>query len=191
MKETFQQIKEMQAETDRIVKENSIAQKENSIAQEETDRQMKETDRKLKKIGIRVGSYGNNQGRIAEQYFYNSFKKGGLNFFGEQYDKIQRNIKGIEFDKQGEYDILLINGKSVGIIEVKHKAHENDIQSVLKKAETFRINFPKYAKHKLYLGLASFAFYSELEDSCINNGIAIIQQIGESFVVNDNHLKVF
>ena len=33
---------------------------------------------------------------------------------------------------------MLVNGKSIGIIKVKFKAHVNDIPEVLKKAETFR-----------------------------------------------------
>jgi hypothetical protein len=35
------------------------------------------------------------------------------------------------------------------------------------------------------------AFYTELEEECINEGIAVIKQIGDSVVINDKHLKVF
>jgi hypothetical protein len=79
----------------------------------------------------------------------------------------------------------------MGIIEVKFKAHDNDIEEVLGKAVTFRSNFPKYANHRIYLGLASMSFYPELEQKCIENGIAIIKQIGETVVINDEHLKIF
>ena len=86
---------------------------------------------------------------------------------------------------------MLINGKYIGIIEVKFKAHENDLPKVLKKAETFRENFPKYQNHKIYLGLATMAFYTKLEEECIKQGIAIIKQVGDTVVINDEHLKVF
>jgi hypothetical protein len=85
----------------------------------------------------------------------------------------------------------LYNHSSVALIEVKYKAHENDIPKVLKKAETFRILFPNYKEFKIYLGLASLSFYPELEQECINQGIAIIKQVGDTVVVNDEHLKVF
>jgi hypothetical protein len=133
----------------------------------------------------------NNQSSFAEEYFYNSFENGKQNFFGEKFDEIEKNVKGIKKDFKDEYDILLINGKSVGIIEVKYKAHENNIPSILKKAETFRVNFPEYKNHQVYLGLASMAFYPELEQECTKQGIAIIKQVGDTVVINDAHLKRF
>jgi hypothetical protein len=74
---------------------------------------------------------------------------------------------------------------------VKFKAHQADIPKVIKKAETFRENFPKYKNHRIYLGLASMAFYPELEQECINQGIAVVKQVGDTVVINDEHLKVF
>ena len=163
--------------------------------QAETDRQLKESsadfDRRMKKLEELTGGISNNQGSFAEEYFYNSFDKGKQNFFGEKFDDIERNIKGIEPGFKDEYDILLINGKSIGIVEVKFKAHQNDVPAILRKAETFRINFPKYQKHQVFLGLATMVFYPELEKECINEGIAIVKQVGDTVVIYDQHLKVF
>jgi hypothetical protein len=151
-----------------------------------------ETDRQIKKVNETLGSWANNHGSFAEEYFYNSFENGRQNFFGEKFDRIMKNVvAGIDENIADEYDILLINGKSIGIVEVKYKAHENDVPKVLKKAVTFRANFPKYAGHQVYLGLATMAFYPKLEQTCINEGIAIIKQVGDSVVINDEHLKVF
>ena len=157
------------------------------------DQQMAESraefDQRMKKLDERIGGMANNQGAFAEEYFFNSFESGQTNFFGETFDKIMKNKGGLEIDD--EYDILLINGHTIGIVEIKFKAHENDLPKILKKAETFRINFPKYANHRVYLGLASMAFYPKLEQECINQGIAIIKQSGDSVVINDKHLKAF
>jgi len=35
------------------------------------------------------------------------------------------------------------------------------------------------------------SFYDELEQECMNQGIAIIKQVGDTVVINDEHLKVF
>jgi hypothetical protein len=35
------------------------------------------------------------------------------------------------------------------------------------------------------------SFYPELEQECINEGIAIIKQVGDTVIINDTHLKVF
>jgi hypothetical protein len=194
---TFESVWAALQETDRQMKENDRFIKEKFA---ESDRQRKENermltekfaagDRQMEKIRQTLGAWATNQGHFAEEYFFNSFDKGKQNFFGEQFDEIEKNIKG--FDPKDEYDILLINGKSMGIIEVKFKAHNNDIEQVLRKAVTFRSNFPKYATHRIYLGLASMSFYPELEQKCIENGIAIIKQVGETVVINDEHLKTF
>jgi hypothetical protein len=39
--------------------------------------------------------------------------------------------------------------------------------------------------------LASLSFYPEIEEACLNNGIAIVKQVGESVVINDKNLKVY
>ena len=146
---------------------------------------------RMKKMEGTMGSWANNHGFFAEEYFSNSFEKGKRNFFGEKFDEIEKNVKGIKKDYKDEYDILLINGKSIGIVEVKFKAHENDIPKILRKAETFRVNFPEYKNHQIYLGLATMVFYPELEQECINQGIAVIKQVGDTVVINDAHLRIF
>jgi hypothetical protein len=35
------------------------------------------------------------------------------------------------------------------------------------------------------------SFYPELEQECISEGIAVIKQIGDTVVINDEHLKIF
>ena len=35
------------------------------------------------------------------------------------------------------------------------------------------------------------SFYPKLEEECIKQGIAIIKQIGDPVVIDDEHLKVF
>ncbi|MDR2148483.1 MAG: hypothetical protein LBE91_18730 [Tannerella sp.] len=158
---------------------------------QETNKQMQETDRRMKELQKTVGGMANNQGAFAEEYFFNSFENGQKNFFGEKFDEIDKNLKNHWRGLKDEYDIVLYNHASVAIIEVKYKANISDVPDVLKKAETFRILFPNYRDFKIYLGLASLSFYPELEQECINQGIAIIKQVGDTVVINDRHLKIF
>ena len=155
------------------------------------ERQRADYDKRMKKIEESFGAWGNNFGSFAEEYFFTSFENGKQNFFGEQFDEILKSVKGFEKGFQDEYDILLVNGKSIGIVEVKYKAHKNDVPKVLRKAKTFRVNFPNFAKHQIYLGLATLAFYPELEQECISEGIAVVKQLGDTVIINDAHLKVF
>jgi hypothetical protein len=177
LQENAQQMREYRAEAEK--------------SRVEFDRRMQETDRIMKELQKTVGGIANNQGFVTEEYFFNSFKKGQQNFFGEKFDEIEKNIKPKTKKLQDEYDIVLYNHTAVAIIEVKYKANITDIPTVLKKADTFRILFPDYKDFKIYLGLASMSFYPELEQECINEGIAIIKQVGDNVIINDKHLKIF
>ena len=177
-------LTERQAETDRLLKETDRSIKEMRRKEEKYEQRMKRIEKDM-------GSWSNNHGSFAEEYFYNSFLNEEQNFFGEQFDKIRNQVHHVTKNLEDEYDIVLYNHTSVAIIEVKFTAHENDIPKTLKKAETFRILCPDYKDFKIYLGLASMSFYPELEKKCTEQGIAIIKQVGDSVVINDAHLKVF
>ena len=166
-------------------------QEENSKKrQAEYEKRQADLEKTIKKVSIMMGNHQNNIGEVAEEYFFNSFENGKTNFFGQNFDEINQKVKGIKKGFKDEYDILLINGESIGIIEVKFKAHVNDIPEVIDKARTFRVNFPEYQNHKVYLGLASMSFYPELTKKCKSEGIAIIKQVGEVLVFYDKHIKV-
>ena len=182
---------EQQKETDRLLKEAEQIVKENAKAIKELQKTVGYTDKQIDNLQKTVGSWANNQGSFAEEYFFNSFENGKQNLFGEKFNDIAKNLKSFWQGMEDEYDIVLYNHSSVALIEVKYKAHENDIPTVLNKAETFRILFPNYKDFKIYLGLASLSFYPELEQECIKQGIAIIKQVGDTVVINDKHLKVF
>jgi len=192
--ETDRQLKE----TDRMAKENWLQMKETDRQMKETDRQMKETDRQMKETDRRmkvlqktVGEWSNNHGSFAEEYFFNSFENGKQNFFGEKFDEISKNLKPKKKDLADEYDIVLFNSDAVAIIEVKFKAHKNDLLRVLNKAKTFRILCSDYKDYRIYLGLASLNFYPELEQECIEHGVAVIKQVGDTVIINDERLAVF
>ena len=178
VKEQFQEVKERLMETDHI-----LSEKFSAIAL-----QSEKTDRRLDRLSKLYGGLSSNYGSFAEEYFFNSFDDGKQNFFGENFDIIERNYTD---NRTGEYDILMINGKAVAIIETKFKARESSVSDTLKKAVQFRKNFPKYKSHKLYLGLAAMVFEPLIEQACKNEGIAVIKQVGDTVVINDDQLKTF
>ena len=191
LRESNKELRDSQKETDRQMKETDRKMQETDRQMKETACQMKETDRIVKELSNKIGGMANNQGAFAEEYFINSFKNGKTNFFGENFDEIAQHLKNRWQGVEDEYDIVLYNHASAAIIEVKYKAHLKNIPAVLNKAETFRILFPQYKDFKIYLGLASMSFFPELEQECIEQGIAVIKQVGDKVVINDSNLKVF
>ena len=157
------------------------------------DKQSAELMRQIKELKDTVNGISKSNGLFAEEYFFNSFEQGNRTFFGENFDTIKKNRKQTEAAGKimDEYDIVFLNGASVGIVESKYRGRLDDIPKIIRKAETFRINYPAYRNHRIYLALASAIFNQLLEDKCNEAGIAIIKQVGDTVVINDKNLKVF
>ena len=157
----------------------------------ETEAQMKRTDATLERVGIRLGNMSDNNGSHAEDYFFNSLEKKPV-LGGITYDSVNRNVHAVRFRLEDEYDIVMYNGNSIALIECKYKAHENDVRKLIeKKVYNFKQLFPYYQDYDIYLGIASFSFYPELEDYAKQNGVAILKQKGDTVEIEADNLKVY
>ena len=161
-----------------LVASLAIAQAETDKQLKKTDKQLKETDRKLNKVAKLVGAIGNNQGDVAEEYFINSLED-NMELLGIKFDKILSNLTTRKNNIEDEYDIVLVNGESIAIIEVKYKVHENDVKKLDKKIETFKDLFPEYSNLKLYAGIAGFKVYKKAKEYAKEKGYFILQRKGD------------
>ena len=159
----------------------------------ETDKQMKETDKQIKEtskkvddttatiksIGIQLGNIGKNQGAVAEEFFVNSLSS-SLTVGGIEYDELNKNMHKRTKKAQGEFDIVLINGKDIAIIEIKYKAHNDDLEDLIdRKYANFKLLYPQYANYTHHLGLASFYIDEDLKQKALKNNVFILQRKGE------------
>jgi len=137
------------------------------------------SDRRLDRVAKLVGNISNNQGDIAEEFFYNSLKaKPSLN--GINYDFIDKNVTRSKNKIEDEYDILLVNGKDIAIIETKYKAHTSDIEKLItKKYENFKKLYPEYKDYTHHLGLASFNMNDDVKTFASQNNVILLQRKGE------------
>jgi len=203
-KEAEQRRKEELAENEQRRKEE-FAENEQRRKEEfaENEQRRKEADERsekeweklwnsMKAMQKEVGGIGNSNGKIAESYFVNSFEK-SMQFAGQKYDAIEQSRKKMikNLNLRGEYDLLLYNCTSVVIIEIKYSAEKKHVGWLLKGASVFKQLFPQYANFELYLGLAALHFEENTESEAIDHGIAVIKQVGDNMVINDEHLKVF
>ena len=208
-------------ETEKILKETSLLQKETALqmkenerkmakSKKETDRQMKkdneelkkilketslkvkETSLKVKELRRNIGGISNSNGEVAEQYFYNAFKR-SKTFGNEKFDKIRKNMAFKKEDLEAEFDIVLFNGKSAALIEVKYNAKPDNIsvRRIITRVDAFKLLYPEYSHHSIYLGVAAFSFRKGLEERLHRAGIATIRQVGKKLVVYDKEMKVF
>jgi len=201
---SWDDIKAMYAETDRRFKKTEQLIKENTKQFKETDKKFKETDQRMaksneelrqiiKELSKELGGVGHSNGDMAEEYFFNAFNR-DRTFVNEHFDKIKKNMSYDNGDIGAEFDLVLFNGKSVALIEVKYNAKPENIEisKLISKIDVFKILFPDYKNHKIYLGVAAMSFKKDLVWRLHRAGIATIRPVGgKKMVVYDKTVKVF
>ncbi len=144
-----------------------------------TDAQLAKTDARLDKLATMYGGVANNQGAVAEAFYFNSLGHDPV-LRGIHFDFVYKNLAGNRQGIQDEYDIVLLNGQDVFIIEVKYKAHPNDLKTLIdKKAAHFKPLFPLYKEHRMHLGLAAFHLDDETIQSALDQGVTVLQRKGD------------
>ena len=183
---SFQEIRQMLAE-------NAIQLRELKISQAQTDEQMKRTDQKLEKLSKELGNIGNNNGAVAEEFFWNALKN-IKEFKGIKVDFADRNVyrqKGLLAD---EFDAILWNGSSVIIVETKYKIHPNLIEKIKeKKIPNFKKLFSDKADHKIYYAIAGFAIPDQVAEEAKQEGFFVIKQFADSenIIIENNEIKAY
>ncbi len=179
LKELVGSLAIAQAKTDEQMKELRESQQTTDIQMKKTDEQIKRNEAKLTKMGVLVGNIGNNQGDVAEEFFYNSLED-KKDLAGVHYDFIDKNWKSSTKNLRDEFDIVMVNGKDIAIIEVKYKAHESDLEKLLTKKQTnFKELFPLYKDYTHHLALASFYMPQELKEKALENNVIVLQRKGD------------
>jgi hypothetical protein len=191
MEQSYEKSDREFAELRKQQKENAELIKEIGERQKKTDEQMKKTDEKLDRLAKNVGGINDNIGFHAEQYFQNIFDE-KLYFGGQKYDYMRPNLKYGRKGVSAEFDIVLVNGESVAVIEAKSRIHPKFIEELATdKVSQFRQYYPEYKNYKLYLGVAGFSFDGSVVEEAKKYGIGVVRQVGEVLEINDNDLKVY
>jgi len=137
----------------------------------------KKIDDRLDRIAKLVGAIGNSQGEVAEEFFVNSLKNvlriGKINF-----DYLLENVHLQTKKVNDEFDILLVNGSSVALIEVKYKVHPNVIDSLDKKIEHLKL-MKEYKNYKIYAGVAGFKVPEDVIIKAKEKGYFVLKREGK------------
>ena len=138
-----------------------------------------ETQKEIKDLGLYIGNIARNQGDIAEEFFVNSISS-TLKIGGIQYDELYKNLYKKTKQAEGEFDIVLVNGKQLLMIETKYKAHENDLDNLInKKYKNFKNLYPEYKDYTHNIGLASFYINDDIKEKTLNENVIILQRKGD------------
>lgn len=156
-----------------------------------TDAQISRGEKKLEKIDVLAGHISNNIGDSAEDYFFYSLSEEKV-LNDIQYDDVLRNQSAHRQKVQDEFDIVMVNGECIALIEAKHKLHKNDVDIVVeKKASNYQYLFPYYSDHKIYLAVAGLAVPEKVEKLALSHGLIVIKQKGDFIEVIGEGAKVY
>ncbi|MDR0518106.1 MAG: hypothetical protein LBH25_13795 [Fibromonadaceae bacterium] len=171
----------------------------------ENNKQFAETDKKIDRMCERVdkmaarvdsvteqmGGINDNIGHHAEQFFQDVFRR-KLEFGMVKYDEMIPNLTHKDKGVKIEFDIALLNGNSIALIEVKNRIHPDFVKELAEeRIEKFRKYFPRYSDYSAYLGIAGFSFSDEVLDQASRYGIGIIKQVGEGVEISAKNLRTY
>jgi len=185
-------LEEKRARIEERKRERDEEKQRKILIDKERDEDRKEFRAIKKEICRQTGGISHSNGELAETYFYNSFKAHKI-FANETYDYIQRPVRRTNGKVEAEFDIVLFNGTSVAIIEVKYRASRKNLPVpwLLSRTDVFKTLYPEYRNHKIFIGVAAMSFSDGFEKRMHRNGIATIRQIGKKMVVYDQEVRAF
>jgi len=171
-----------QDRTDEQMKRTDEQMKLNAIAQKATDEQIKRNDKmlteKLDRMGITLGNIGKNQGDVAEEFFFQSLIKD--NHLGKiRFDDVVKNMEKHRGKIQEEYDLVMTNGDAIAVVEVKYKAHTQDLDKLDRKMKHFKQLFPIYQAFKQYGAIAAFHINDDAKEEALRRGYFVLQRSGD------------
>jgi hypothetical protein len=170
--ETRQMMQESSRETDRRMQESS---RELDRRFKETDRKMKETDNKISRLGSRIGD-------MVEQLIAPNITE-KFNKLGYTFNKVAPNVR--YSDSQGHYlaevDLLLENGDSVLVVEVKTNLTTADVKDHVERMEKLRCYADEHEDKRTLLGAVAGAIASEgVKAFAVKQGFFVLEQSGDT-----------
>ena len=162
----------------RLEKAQEKTDKQIQALSTETNVQMKRTEKLVNALSQNIDGVNKSIGLEAEEFFYSSLKKNPTianTDFDFVYQNDIRNHKG----ETQEIDILLENGSSVGVVEVKNRVSQKSIDQLDKIMERFDYFHPLYKDYRVIGVLAGKIFPKHLQTQALKKGYSVITQQGD------------
>ena len=192
----FARIEKQQEENAKGFAEIRALQERNEEKTEKLNELFDKLGERFKETNLLVNGISDSNGKFSETYFFNtlrhSMKFGGKKFY--EIDEGTKRSKKMPDGKHlmGEYDVVMYNGDTVALIEVKHRVRMDHIKELIERqVNVFKQLYGQYANYNFFLGIAGMSFERGVEKAAKENGIGILRPKGESVEILDSDLKVY
>jgi Holliday junction resolvase-like predicted endonuclease len=172
----IQEIRTLLKEVILLQKETDFKFKETDLKFKETDLKFKETDQKIKEaFDLFTGQWGKLIESLVEGDIVNLLQKRGLSVHDTS-TRRKGNHKGENF----EFDIIVHNGDSIVIVEVKTTLRVKHVKEFVKKLKKASTWMDEYKNYKVY-GAVAFLKAEENSDAFAESeSLFVIRATGNS-----------
>ena len=153
---------------------------------QETAQRFKETDRKFKETDKKLGELGNRFGELAEHLVAPNIRQ-KFNELGFKFEQMSQNIEIADLNDNliAEIDLLLENGDTVIVVEVKAKPLQRDIKDHIKRMDILRRRADTRKDKRKYQGAIAGAIMSkEIRNFAHKTGLYVIEQSGDTVKIS-------
>jgi hypothetical protein len=155
-----------------------------------TNAQIAKTDEKLNRLSELYGGVSSNQGSAAEEFFFNTLNENPV-VGGIKFDRVTPNVMPARKSKHAEFDIVMVNGSSVAVVEVKYKVHPSDIDKVAKNLKRYREFYPEHKNYALYGGIAGFSVPADAVKAAKEQGLFVLKRVGQVVKTDAKEMRAF
>ena len=100
---------------------------EAEVAHKRFQKELAKLTQAMHETNKEVGGMSNTQGRTTEEFFLQALDKNRR--LGElKFEHIRPNVRAYDCGQEAEFDILMVNGEVVAVIEVKHTLRREDVE---------------------------------------------------------------
>jgi len=178
----FQETDRKFQETERIIKETALA---NAQAAEKRTRELEKTlYKKIGELGDRLGDFAEGFVRPA---VVKLFRERGI-----EVHKVTRKIEANnpQLNLATEIDLLVINGESCVLVEVKSNVSIDDVNEHIERMAKFKPLFPEYADKKAFGAMAGMMISENVAKYAYRKGFFVIAQQGDlAVILNDSKFQ--
>ena len=141
----------------------------------------------IRLINQRIEKVTGTIGAAAEFEFYQAIINNNKICGGISFDEVHPNVK-----TSREYDIVLVNGDYVGLVEVKWSANISDVNKLIKKQiPDFRKDIKSYQNKKLVAFLGMYVYNQKVANHALQNGIGVLYENGQQLKEEHSTLTIF
>jgi len=178
----FQETDRKFQETERIIKETALANAQ--VAEKRTRELEKTLYKKIGELGDRLGDFAEGFVRPA---VVKLFRERGI-----EVHKVTRKIEANnpQLNLATEIDLLVINGESCVLVEVKSNVSIDDVNEHIERMAKFKPLFPEYADKKAFGAMAGMVISENVAKYAYRKGFFVIAQQGDlAVILNDSKFQ--